>query len=858
MDKLIVVESPTKLKKLEVFFKESNFIADWSFGKESLRRSGAQGPEVAVPMATSGHFMRLSELTWEMMGGEAAPPATTPPQIEAAAPISSASASMGAVPPLQAHFNFLWETVPGKNIHEAFSSHLSRTDAEQRYSEIIVATDPDREGELIAMHVHYLLKKMYSEMKIPFTRAYMHSLTHDGVKKAMEERSELFDWNLAHAAQARHGMDRIFGFLGSCVVRHAHPMMRSVGRVQTPSLILIRQREEKIQAMKEAHTSYFSVTAKCTVVGKRKSTLSQTVVLRVDENSPEGAAAKAAREDKSKMEQLMKDWKLDEIKQFSLLEAPVISKSVSHPPEPLTMAVILTRANRMYQYSSTRIALALQELFQHGLITYPRTDSTRIDSEELELIYKQVAKEYGAKLVQKRVTQKIEGRRGGEAGDGGEKSAASSNVEDAHEAIRPTNIGKQVSELSTSISGAAVQLYDLIRRHTLASCMAALQTEKVVARVKPHLPGESEKALWFKLEGSRTVQEGWSKAFSKDGGKRKRGSEKPVQEPIEVAETLLGAAENAELDVAAKEPPPVVSKDEFKLLSQWRHKPSSSSASSLPDEQLQISLSHFQLKEKPSRCPLPYTEGGLIADLRKHGVGRPSTYPSIVQTLLNRQYIKVNAEQRLETTDVGRLLTEVSRSMFPSIVDISFTAKFEKELDVIAKPPKAVPSTAPATGEETPAAVLAPTEAAVKLSTMDQVLSRFTAVFLHFVLEATRKQRAHRLLVTAQPTLVQAAGDSGESAGAPHSVAAEPKELVPIPDLISLSTKLRTFSAVQSQLKEFLFKYFPRATTAVDGSPIPKSSFNKRGRKTSRKGAITSRKPSAPPSTARKATASSP
>lgn len=950
LDKLVVVESPTKMKKIEHFLKDKNVVPDWSFGGiETFRQLGKGGPEVAVAMATSGHFMSLTELTWEVFSTPSSSSKSGPNNSHMSSSCNNSkiakslegvnrkneNLSFSRIHPsslpsrtLEARFNLLWETIPGRRIHESLLAHLRDETAREKFSEIIVATDPDREGELIATHVYQLMQKVFPGLSIPFTRAYMHSLTVEGVQAAMRERSTSFDWNLAHAAEARHAMDRIFGFLGSTVMRHAHPLMRSIGRVQTPSLILIREREEKIKEFKASHPSYYEIIANCNFKGGKHKYM-QTVVLHPEENSKEAALLLESRKKKVEMQKLLDSWGLKkEVKDLYALEEPRVTENTSEPPDPFTMSALLTRANQLFHLSSGRISLALQELFQHGLITYPRTDSTRIDAKALEAIYKVVVREFGEKWLQKRIVERVQGRQGGKKAKGsssdGEESAKNDNpdsasedtyrnVEDAHEAIRPTNIQLTAKRLSSTLSAPAHQLYDLIRRHTLASCMIPMKTEKVQVSLK----GKTANGvvLLFKLEGRHTTCEGWSKALTAGWKKGKpkgsqvgegssnesslaKGEISPGDQKGDGIITMnntpfvMEDISDGSADESQEAQTPVISNAEFQTLMRFPQmaKPSDLRSSSSSDSGTasltrhpQITLSAVKLREFTPPSPLLYSEGSLIADLRKHGVGRPSTYPLIVQTLQERKYIVLNKQRKCETTEVGQLLVDVSRGIFPAIVDIGFTAKFEKQLNSIAKPEKQLAEAEDGIGE-VPLEKQSPVDAIQKegcagppsgtsplpppttasnsssrpspskpLSPMDRVLSQFTSDFLYYVLEATRQQRAHlaerslhvlSLSKAADAKTAHASignlSDDARAGGTPNTTtpAPTPATISPtpspesiqeqreramslVPDLVQLSAQYKTFTAVQSNLREYLWRNFPRPSTTSEGIPLP-------------------------------------
>ncbi|EPY25170.1 DNA topoisomerase I [Angomonas deanei] len=486
LEKLVIVESPNKVIKVEDLLSNAKVIPDWSFKKGELS-SISKGPEKAIAMATTGHFMFLKELNWKPQSGKAAPPKEE------------------EFPPngVLCKYSMEWEILAGRRIQETVAQYMD--DKAKDISEIIIATDPDREGELIAVHVLNLIKLMYPKSKIPFSRAYMHSITEEGIQFAMENRSANFDHNLANAAEARHAMDRMFGFLGSSVVRYANPQLRSIGRVQTPALILVNKREERIERYLETHKTHYALEALCTFTSKTGTSHTQAVSI-----TPKAEDSDVDWEDKGSVESAMYKWKVGSGRSFQCVSPPVKQTVTSDPPEPFTMATLIAKANRQLRMTSETASSSLQDLFQMGFITYPRTDSSRIDESALPAIYEAVKSTYGKNMV-----YKLQDRDGSsKKAKKGKRKTDEGNVEDAHEAIRPTDMSLRAEKLGM-LSDTTKQVYDLVYRHTLACFMIPMKTDKVSATIQ--FTGGAGKEMVFSLQGKHASEPGGSLAYRVKG-----------------------------------------------------------------------------------------------------------------------------------------------------------------------------------------------------------------------------------------------------------------------------------------------------------------------------------------------------
>lgn len=755
LDKLVIVESPNKVIKIEGILSNAAVLPDWSFGSSELKRIGGSGPEKAVTMATTGHFMELKELSW------------TPQQMRSKPDDADFPDNC-----VLSSYALEWQLSTGRKIRDTYNHYVK--EKARNISEVIIATDPDREGELIATHAMELFQKMFPKIKVPFTRAYIHSITEDGVKSAMEKRTPVFDNNLATAAGARHAIDRIFGFLGSSVVRHANPQLRSIGRVQTPALILINDRETKISNAVKNHKPTFEIKTQCTFPGARGAHCTQTVTLKLSAESKAKLSETGAVdwEVRGSVMQLASRLELERIHTFKLRGHPTATTSVSEPPLPFTMPTFLAKANRLLNLSSDEASRSLQDLFQMGYITYPRSDSTRVDESALKGIYDAVKAEFGAELLYPADKRAPHGK--GSGGSRGKKTAAEGNVEDAHEAIRPTNIAMKADQLGSAIVSPTKQVYDLIRRNTLAAFMKPMESERVLAVVDCTSPAGDQ--LYFTLEGKHTVRPGWTLAF-RQGGKAAAESEMD-KETLERGETVVQS----------------VSEEECNAIKTLRPSPS-------------LSLGGVEVAMAKLSTPLPYSEGGLIEELKNNGVGRPSTYPMIVGTLLARGYVVMNMDKRCETTAAGRALVELSKSTFPSLVDIGFTASFEEKLDRIAKP------TNTSTGylKDYP-----------KLTEADVVLSAFLTQLANYITEATKTQRATVAEVNYRAKHHKT---EGELSSTERRELGKEQERVTasVPEFAEMCRTHRTFSALQRSLHGYLRENFP-AIHGVSAAPAARAS----------------------------------
>jgi DNA topoisomerase-1 len=441
-------------------------------------------------------------------------------------------------------------------------------------SEVLLATDPDREGEAIAWHIAQAIGLKKAK------RVAFHEITENAIKEALKHPRAI-DEDLRRAQEARRVLDRLVGYDLSGLIWKKLRYGLSAGRVQSPALRIICEREREIRAF--IPENYWVLTADVETKKKEKIALTCAEEPR-DEKIAENILKKARTE----------KWKVVEVKETNAKRSPRAPFTTSTLQQTASTQLGLSPANTM------RIA---QKLYEAGHISYMRTDSTNLGKEAVEEILSTIVKEYGRDLVDLRVYK-----------------TKSKNAQEAHEAIRPTHPAKK----SLGLTGEQKALYELIWRRTIASQMkdAEILRTKIIANV------ESKSIPVFSANGSRLLSPGWLLADPK------------------------ARDEDTEL-------PKVVAGDPLTLLD----------AQSLAKQ-----------TEPPNR----YSEAGLVKELEKRGIGRPSTYASIIKTIQDRGYVD-KENKALKPTDTGEVVSEFLEQNFANIISDTFTAEMEEELDDIAE-----------------------------------------------------------------------------------------------------------------------------------------------------------------------------
>jgi DNA topoisomerase-1 len=461
-----------------------------------------------------------------------------------------------------------YEISPGKEHVVAEIQALAK-----RADEVILATDPDREGEAIAWHIAEAAHLDHPK------RVVFHEITKDAVKAAMLEPREI-DENLRRAQEARRVLDRLVGYDLSGLIWKKVRYGLSAGRVQSPALRIIMEREREIRAF---------ISNKFWVI---EADVSNFTVTCVEEPT-----------DFSKVEHIVAVAKKEPWHVVSVDETEVARS----PKAPFITSTLQQVASSRLGFAPSRTMSVAQRLYEAGLITYMRTDSTNLSQVAIAQATTVIKKSYGDTYHQFRTF-----------------SAKSKNAQEAHEAIRPTDLSVKIA----GINDEQKKLYELIWQRTIASQMADARTlrTRVLANVSTELP-EKDAIPDFVANGSRVLFDGWLAADPEARG------------------------EDVELPKLAAQNP--------------------------------LSLKDIRNTEKETQPPPRYTEAGLVKELEKRGIGRPSTYASIIRTIEERGYVEKDGRS-LKPTDTGDVVSSFLEENFMEYINDSFTAEMEDKLDDIA------------------------------------------------------------------------------------------------------------------------------------------------------------------------------
>ena len=463
---------------------------------------------------------------------------------------------------------------------------------------IYFATDEDREGEAIAWHLVEVMKPEPKKIK----RIVFHEITKEAILGALDNPRTI-DNNLVDAQQARRVLDRLVGYELSPFLWKKVARGLSAGRVQSVAVRLIVEREREIQNFTKQE--YWSIAADFSA---------QSIKFQAELNKFNGSALeKFSLESESHTKEVIKS--LEQVNSWKIVS--LNSKNTKRtPPPPFTTSTLQQEANRRLGYSVKQTMMFAQKLYEGidlgsegsvGLITYMRTDSVNLASKFLQEANSYVAKTFGDKyaLPKPRFYK-----------------TKSKNAQEAHEAIRPTQIDKDPESIKEYLDPKAYKLYKLIWNRALATQMAEAEMLNSSLEIS-----EPENKHVFKTTGQKMLFDGWLKlSFDK-------------YEDNLLPELALG--------------------DDLKL------------EQFLPEQ-------HFT--EPPAR----YSEATLVKALEEFGIGRPSTYAPTISTVIDRGYVE-KFERRLKPTDLAMLVNDLLVEHFPEIVDYKFTANLEDQLDAIAE-----------------------------------------------------------------------------------------------------------------------------------------------------------------------------
>jgi DNA topoisomerase-1 len=502
-------------------------------------------------------------------------------------------------------FEMKYELIDKNKKHvDAIARAAKKADA------LFLATDPDREGEAISWHIHEILQERGVLDSKPVHRVDFYEFTKGAVQSAIDHPRKLSP-NLIDAQQARRALDYLVGFNLSPLLWKKVRRGLSAGRVQSPALRLICEREDEIEKFKARE--YWTIEADLSAKkAKFASRLTHFQGKKLDQFSIENA------ERAGEVESL-----LTEQARGALTVAAVEKKQRRrNPAPPFTTSTLQQEASRKLGFSAQRTMRIAQQLYEGveidgesiGLITYMRTDAVNLANEAVNELRDLISSRYGKENVPE-APQTYKNK--------------SKNAQEAHEAIRPTSAFRAPDDVKKVLKPEQFKLYDLIWRRTVACQMIHATLDTV------SIDMESGPGNVFRTTGSTVVDPGFMLVYQEDSDDKNTEPE---------AQKLL----------------PPLEKGETVKLKQIR------------------SEQHFT--EPPPR----YTEASLVKTLEAHGIGRPSTYASIIQTLQQREYVTLE-KRRFTPTDVGRIVNKFLSDHFTKYVDYDFTANLEDDLDAISR-----------------------------------------------------------------------------------------------------------------------------------------------------------------------------
>jgi DNA topoisomerase-1 len=514
----------------------------------------------------------------------------------------------GSVRP-DSDFAMDWEVSAESRKHmQAISAALKTAD------HLYLATDPDREGEAISWHVQEVLKQNHGLDGKDVKRVVFHEITKSAIKEAMEHPRDL-DVELVEAYLARRALDYLVGFTLSPVLWRKLPGSRSAGRVQSVALRLISERETEIEAFKPQE--YWSVaaelvsqagtpfTAQLTHLGGKK--LDKLAI----KNEAEAEAAVRAVE----------------AKPLSIVSVER-KKTKRNPAPAFTTSTLQQEAARKLGFSAKRTMQVAQKLYEGirigsetvGVITYMRTDSVNLANEAINACRDLIVRDFGPQYRPEQPRY---------------YKSKSKNAQEAHEAVRPTDVRRRPADIQAYLDPDQNKLYDLIWKRTVACQMESAILDQVAADIAP-----ADRSVTLRATGSVIAFDGFIKVY-REG--RDEGGDAGADQDADESERILP-------DLQEGQP------TERKAVTKEQH-----------------------FTQPPPR----FTEASLVKRLEELGIGRPSTYASIISVLQDRGYVRLD-QRRFFPEDRGRLVTSFLSSFFHRYVEYDFTAELEDKLDEVA------------------------------------------------------------------------------------------------------------------------------------------------------------------------------
>ncbi len=469
--------------------------------------------------------------------------------------------------------------------------------AAKKADRVYLATDPDREGEAISWHLAEALKldekKMY--------RITFNEITKTAVKESLKHAREI-DMNLVDAQQTRRMLDRMVGYRISPLLWKKVKRGLSAGRVQSVALRIIGDREEEINAF--IPEEYWTLDAVLDVAGEKKPLTAKFY----------GKDKKIAIHSREELDEILaglegKEWKVTEVKK---------GERIKKAPLPFTTSTLQQEASKLLNFSTQKTMRLAQQLYEGidikgngtvGLITYLRTDSTRISEEADVAARSYIQSAYGEEYVRTGTEEKKDGKK----------------IQDAHEAIRPSDIARTPVSLKESLSRDQYRLYQLIWKRFAASRMEPAKYETTSVHIQA---GE----YVFTVAASRVKFDGFMLVYTDETDEKKDSN------------VMAGSL----------------------------------------DQDSVLTWKAFEEKQHFTQPPAHYTEASLVKALEEQGIGRPSTYAPTITTIIARRYV-AKENKNLYMTELGEVVNSMMKQAFPSIVDVTFTANMESLLDSVGE-----------------------------------------------------------------------------------------------------------------------------------------------------------------------------
>ncbi len=467
----------------------------------------------------------------------------------------------------------------------------------KKADKVYLATDPDREGEAISWHLSKALKL---ENKKTY-RISFNEITKNAVKASLKNAREI-DMDLVDAQQARRVLDRVVGYRISPLLWTKVKRGLSAGRVQSVALRIIADREEEINAF--IPEEYWTLDVDLKVEGEKKPLTAKFY----------GTDKKMTIRSKEELDAILSEIESEEYTIDDIRKGERMKKA----PIPFTTSTLQQEASKALNFATAKTMRIAQQLYEGidikgngtvGLITYLRTDSTRVSEEADQNVREYIGANFGKEYVAV-----------SEAKSGGNK-----NIQDAHEAIRPTDVSRTPAAVKESLSRDQFRLYQLVWKRFVASRMQPARYETTSIRIAA---GQYR----FTVAASKIIFEGFRTVYTEAEEEKEKGN------------VLVKGL----------------------------------------DQDTKLTKLDFETKQHFTQPPAHYTEASLVKILEELGIGRPSTYAPTISTIIARRYV-AKENKNLYLTEIGEVVDHIMTESFPSIVDVNFTANMESLLDGVAE-----------------------------------------------------------------------------------------------------------------------------------------------------------------------------